>query len=920
LTRRYKTLLAERERPGRTWRFGAACFDAVALRLTVGGVVVELEPRPLELLGLLLEHAGEVVTKDEILDALWPDRTVTEASLTKCVARLRAALGEGEQAAIRTVHGYGYRFDATVTIEETVPAGAAPVATGPVAVAGEPGDPVPMRPNWRLVRRLGAGGYGDVWLGEQTKSRERRVFKFAMDAAGLAGLRREITLGRLLREGLGPREDFARILDWNLEQPPYFIETDFSPDGSLADWCDAEGGAGAVAMEVRLELAAQIADALSAAHGMGVLHKDIKPGNVLIRRDSAGRPAIALTDFGSGRALDPSRLDAFGITRLMTEEMSDGATSGTALYRAPELLAGGTPTVQADIYALGILLFQLVAGDLRLPLAPGWEARVADPLLREDIGLAAAGDPALRLRDAAELGRRLRTLPARRAAAEAAAEAEAAAARTRQELALARARRGPLIGLAVALTAGLAASIFLYARAERAAADARMEAARATAVTAFVTDDLLSFANPLLASDPDVPVKTLLGAAADGLDRRFAPGSPERAAIETVIGSAYVGLGEAAPAKSLLEAALASRRKQLGDGAAETQAVRLALGALYENEVDLVALRRVAQDILDAGKAAGVLDPQTEINARYLVALASCEIAGSSEGCVAPLRPLLDEARRRIGAGADLTLKIQSKLAYSLGAANRFDEAVPMAREALALTQESHGPHHLLVLDRKFHLAEALDETGQGEEAVRLLTEVRDAALALSGHETELSARAASQLGFAYSNMKRYDDAARNVQLALDYNIKAHGEMFPISREALNSLANIYAFAGREQEAVATGEKALALERAALGPDHQDTIWFENNLADYYHRAGRMADAEATYRDVVARAGRAFTHGEWDTAHFEFHLGQVLAEEGKIAEARTLLTDSVAQLSAKLGPSHPRTERARAALAALDGK
>jgi hypothetical protein len=118
-------------------------------------------------------------------------------------------------------------------------------------------------------------------------------------------------------------------------------------------------------------------------------------------------------------------------------------------------------------------------------------------------------------------------------------------------------------------------------------------------------------------------------------------------------------------------------------------------------------------------------------------------------------------------------------------------------------------------------------------------------------------------------------------RLALDFNVKAHGENFTLPRDILNNIANTYAFAGHETGVIAAGEKALALERAALGPHHGDTIWYENNLADYYHRAGRLADAEATYRDTLTRARATFTHGEWDPAHFEFHLGQVLGEEGK---------------------------------------
>src|SRR5688500_14258281 len=94
----------------RVWRFANACLDESRLELRVGGVVTTLEPKPLELLMFLLRRAGEVATKDQILEALWPGRLVTEASLTKCVAKLRQALGDSEQIIVRTVHGFGYRF------------------------------------------------------------------------------------------------------------------------------------------------------------------------------------------------------------------------------------------------------------------------------------------------------------------------------------------------------------------------------------------------------------------------------------------------------------------------------------------------------------------------------------------------------------------------------------------------------------------------------------------------------------------------------------------------------------------------------------------------------------------------------------------------------------------------------------------
>ena len=110
----------------------------------------------------------------------------------------------------------------------------------------------------------------------------------------------------------------------------------------------------------RIELIARIADALAAAHAIGVLHKDLKPANVLIAPTPAN-PDVRLADFGSGRALEPERLAALGITRLgMTENRADGdTTSGTLFYLAPELIAGGAATVRADIYALGVMLYQI---------------------------------------------------------------------------------------------------------------------------------------------------------------------------------------------------------------------------------------------------------------------------------------------------------------------------------------------------------------------------------------------------------------------------------------------------------------------------------------------------------------------------------------------------------------------------------
>lgn len=285
---------------------------------------------------------------------------------------------------------------------------------------------IPGRPGWRLVQKLGAGGFGEVWAGEHAKTRERRAYKFCFDAERLRALKREVTLTRLLRETLGEREDIVRIYDLRLDEPPYFLESELATDGSLLQWAERQGGLAAITLEQRIELVAATATALAAAHSVGVLHKDIKPTNVLIFTGKDGVAQPRLVDFGIGTLADPGVLAQHGITGAGFTQASLAHSSGTPTYSPPEFLAGKPFTVQGDIYSLGVMLYQLITGDGARPLAEGWQRDVSDTLLREDIALCVDGDPARRFAGANELAERLRALPARRAEAQRQLDAMAA--------------------------------------------------------------------------------------------------------------------------------------------------------------------------------------------------------------------------------------------------------------------------------------------------------------------------------------------------------------------------------------------------------------------------------------------------------------------------------------------------------------
>jgi len=284
----------------------------------------------------------------------------------------------------------------------------------------EPNLPVPGRPNWILAEKLGEGGFGEVWLAAHSKTMAKRVFKFCRDPERIRGLKREVILFRLMKDTLGDRNDIAQIIDWQFDRPPFYLESEYTQAGDLSQWARARGGIATVPMAMRVSIVAQVTGAVAAAHSVGILHKDIKPSNILISDTPGNDTAQAiLTDFGIGFLTDRVRLDERGITATgLTEGASVGRSNtsgaGTRMYMAPELIEGKTATVQSDVYALGVLLYQVAAGDFSRALAAGWERDIADPLLREDIAVCVDGNISHRLQSASELHERLTGLEMRR--------------------------------------------------------------------------------------------------------------------------------------------------------------------------------------------------------------------------------------------------------------------------------------------------------------------------------------------------------------------------------------------------------------------------------------------------------------------------------------------------------------------------
>ena len=317
-------------------------------------------------------------------------------------------------------------------------------------------DQVVPNTQWVLEKKLGEGGFGEVWLGRHRTMKERRVFKFCFRADRVRSLKREMTLFRVLKERVGDHPNIVRLLEVYFEEPPFYVVMDYVEGNDLARWCEQQGGAEKVPLEAKLEIVAQVAEALQAAHDAGVIHRDVKPGNILVSnpkseirnpksfgvppsgghgeepaecvRSTDAEPAkagtpnpqltVKLTDFGIGQVVSEEALKGVtkaGFTQTILADSSSSQT-GSQMYMAPELLAGKPASTRSDIYSLGVLLYQLLAGDFSKPITTDWAADILDPLLKDDLQHCFAGNPQDRFAGAGQLAKNLRALPERQQA------------------------------------------------------------------------------------------------------------------------------------------------------------------------------------------------------------------------------------------------------------------------------------------------------------------------------------------------------------------------------------------------------------------------------------------------------------------------------------------------------------------------
>jgi len=774
---------------------------------------------------------------------------------------------------------------------------------------------------YRILRILGEGGMGLVYLAERKDLRNRVAIKVLRDS-WLSPARRErfaseqCVLARLTHPSI------ARLYDANTlpDGTPWFA-MEYVDGIPLTQYCRERG----CRITDRLGLFRSVCEAVQYAHGHAVIHRDLKPSNIFVKNDGT----IRLLDFGIAKQLES--LDAQA-NLTMT-----GLRLLTPAYAAPEQIRGEQSGVHTDVYSLGVILFELLSDELPFDfsnLTPGEAASVVvelepgKPSTRFKTAGKASDSPAIGKSAWADLDvlcltamhkdpdRRYRSVEALTRDIDHYLKGEPLDARPDGI----RYRTGKFIRRNVRLVA-TAAVVFLVIvgltvvftwRLAKARNTALAEAARTQRIQRFMID-VFQGGDAIAGPAADVRVVDMLDRgvrAAQALNSD----PPVRAELLFNFAEIYEKQGQLEKAESTFLDALNQRKLLYGADSSEVAEALTVLGLLRADQSRLEEAEPLVRDAL------AMAERHLEVNHPIVIAatIAVGRVLGQRGTYPEAIR-LLERAVQTQSAdgipGADLaaTLSALADVHYSAG---HYEICVPLYRRLLEMHTQIYGPRHPLVADDLGSLGATMNDLGFYSDAEKFSRRALDVNRSYYGGDNPKVAANLTTLGRTLTCEKKYEEATDVLKQALAIQERAYGPTHSSVAETLNELGNVASMRNLLDDAEAKFQRAADIYRSIHGDRHFFVAVALSNVGSIRMDKRDYEVAEQIYRDVVRRFTESLGSNNVNTGIARIKLGRTLLREKRFAEAEVETLGGYNILQKQTSPSTSYLRAARKDLVA----